>query len=83
MQTIEQMLESRVRQEWLTGWLDGVRYGLQLGERELLLRLLRRRFGELPAAVRERVAAAQTPELGRWAEQLLAAVSLDEVFGEP
>ena len=37
MQTIEQMLESRVRQEWLTGWLDGVRYGLQLGERELLL----------------------------------------------
>ena len=84
MQTIAQMLESRGMERGLQqGRQEGVQQGMQQGERELLLRLLRRRFGELSAAVRERVAAAQTPELDRWAEQLLTAASLEEVFGEP
>jgi len=88
METIAQMLESRgmergLQQGLREGRQEGRQEGIAQGERELLLRLLRLRFGELPAAVRERVAAAQTPELDRWAEQLLAAASLDEVFGVP
>jgi predicted transposase/invertase (TIGR01784 family) len=92
MQTIAQMLESRGMERGLQqglqqgrqeGLQQGRQEGLQAGQRELLLRLLRRRFGELPAAVAQRVAAAQMPELDRWAEQLLVASELDEVFSEP
>ena len=88
METIAQMLESRgmergLQQGLREGRQEGRQEGMAQGERELLLRLLGRRFGELPMAVRERVTAVQTPELDRWAEQLLAAASLDEVFGVP
>jgi len=84
METIAQMLESRGMERGLQqGRQEGRQEGMAQGERELLLRLLGRRFGELPMAVRERVTAAQTPELDRWAEQLLAAASLEEVFGGP
>ncbi len=69
MQTIAQMLESR-----------GVEKGRQEGQSRMLLRLLHRRFGELPVAVSQRVEVAEAAELERWAEQLLAAGSLDELF---
>ncbi|HEY0136536.1 MAG TPA: Rpn family recombination-promoting nuclease/putative transposase [Nannocystis sp.] len=72
MQTIAQMLESR-----------GMERGLQQGRQEVVLRLLRRRFGELPAAVTQRVTAAGTDELDLWADRLLFAGDLDEVFAAP
>ena len=84
MQTIAQMLESRGmergRQE---GQREGRQEGRQEGQRELVLRLLGRRFGDLPATVRQRVAMAGGPELERWAERLLLAGDLDEVFAAP
>ncbi len=76
METIAQMLESR-------GMERGLQQGRQEGQRELVLRQLARRFGDLPATVRQRVAMAGSPELERWAERLLLAGSLDEVFAAP
>ncbi|WP_437707312.1 DUF4351 domain-containing protein [Sorangium sp. So ce448] len=57
--------------------------GLKEGERNLLLRLLRARFGELPAAVVARIDAADVAELERWGDRVLAARTLDEVLGAP
>ena len=57
--------------------------GLQEGERVLLLRQLRARFGELPANAVARIEAAQAAELERWGERVIGAQTLTEVLGEP
>ncbi len=56
--------------------------GVQHGELLLLQRLLRRRFGELPAALLARLAAATPAQLEIWGDSVLDAQSLDEVFGD-
>jgi hypothetical protein len=48
--------------------------------RELLLRLLSLRFGELPKEARERVNAAEPALLERWVERVLFAQTLNEVL---
>jgi hypothetical protein len=57
--------------------------GLKEGERNLLLRLLRVRFGELPAAAVARIDAAEVAELERWGERVLGAQTLAEVLDGP
>ncbi len=52
------------------------------GEQTLLSKLLVRRFGPLDADTEQRLQQATTDELERWAENLLDAQSLAEVFGE-
>jgi hypothetical protein len=62
----------------------GLRQSLQQGETRLLLRQFRQRFGEPPAWVTERLAAAAEPEqLEQWEERVLAAPILEVVFGVP
>jgi hypothetical protein len=41
------------------------------------------RFGELSETVRKRVARADSEALERWAERVLTATSLTEVFARP
>ena len=77
METMAKMLHNRGLQE---GRQEGRQEGLYAGQRGLVQRLLQRRFGELPAGVRERVEAAEGGELEGWADRLLVARSLDEVF---
>jgi hypothetical protein len=57
--------------------------GLRAGARLLLLRLLRARFGELPATAVVRIDAADLTTLERWGERVLGAQSLDEVLDPP
>lgn len=67
---------------WLEQEVDrGELRGELKGERKLLLKLLRGRFGDLPAAVVARVEAAEAPELEAWAERFVTASRLDEVLG--
>jgi hypothetical protein len=61
----------------------GRKEGLKTGELNVLLRQLRARFGELPAAALARIQAADTPELEQWADRVLSAKTLAEVLGEP
>ena len=56
------------------------RLGLQEGELTLLLRMLRKRFGELPEWVRARLEQASMEQLEHWGEQLLQADSLEALF---
>ena len=50
------------------------------GQRTLVERLLRRRFGSLSPEVEERVAGASAVDLETWADKILYAETLDEVF---
>lgn len=59
---------------------EGRQEGMQQGIRALLTRQLNRRFGPLPPPAEERLAEASTSELDTWADRVLDARSLDEVF---
>ena len=62
------------------GRVEGRAEGHVDGERAVLTRLLRRRFGRLPPAVEERVHRAPPSNLEAWAENVLDARTLDDVF---
>src|SRR5262249_7060059 len=57
--------------------------GVQQGERALLLRQLRRRFGdEVNAEVERRVAAASAEQVEMWAVRVLSATTLSGVLAD-
>ncbi len=62
------------------GRAEGERKGRAEGQRSLLAKLLRLKFGPLDAATESRLIAATPAELGRWAERVLTAASLDEIW---
>lgn len=62
---------------------QGIKQGVELGRREMLLDLLRQRFGALPEAVVARVTAAGGTALQAWSKRVLTAAGLDEVFADP
>jgi hypothetical protein len=45
----------------------------------MLLRLLERKFGEVPKAVQQRIEAADAETLLEWSERVLTAQRLDEI----
>ncbi|MGB5686653.1 MAG: DUF4351 domain-containing protein [Candidatus Electrothrix sp.] len=61
---------------------QGRQEGHQEGEVRLLLRLLRKRFGDLPGWAEERLRQASSAMLETWSERILTASTLDEVFSE-
>lgn len=67
----------RIREE---GRQEGRQEGRREGEAEMLLRLLRIRFGTLPVDTEAHVQAADPKTLLRWSERVLTAATLDEVF---
>ncbi|MBP7149046.1 MAG: DUF4351 domain-containing protein, partial [Acidobacteria bacterium] len=70
-----------IAQKWFEdGREKGREQGRDEGARELLFRLLRRKFGELPAPATERVLAADHATLLAWTERVLTAATLDDVF---
>lgn len=54
--------------------------GCMQEHRTLLMRLLGRRFGAVPAHIAERVATASPPDLELWFDRAIDAGSLDEIF---
>lgn len=62
---------------------EGIKEGIKEGERNSLLRILRVRFGELPAVAVARIEAADMADLERWGERVLGAQTLAEVLDEP
>ena len=70
---IEKGLQQGLQQGRLEGKLEG--------EAALLLRLLTKRFGPLDEATRNRLNNATLEQLELWAERVLDAKTLDDVFG--
>ncbi len=86
LQETRAMLEERVA-EWAEeirqrSIREGLQQGRQQGESLLLSKLLRRRFGELPAWVTPRLQQASPEQLERWAERLLEADDLETLFDD-
>ena len=59
---------------------QGMRRGRVDGERAVLQRQLRRRFGSLSPDIAERVGEASAADIETWADKVLDADTLDEVF---
>ena len=71
----------RARDEGIQqGLSQGREEGIEQGERTLLRRQLRRRFGFLPPETDARIGRASSRDLECWAENVLDAGTLDEVF---
>lgn len=71
---------ARERELWAYNYETELRHARKQGERALLRQQLALKFGELPPPFSARLDAASEPELARWAERILTANALDEVF---
>lgn len=84
-QLIQEGFEKGIEKGIEQGLKKGIRKGREQGRtqerRNLLLRVLDRRFGAVPAQIAARVAAARRAQLECWFDRALDAASLDEVFG--
>ena len=74
--TLAERFDQWAQQHEQRGKLEGE----QTGEARLLLRLLTRRFGPLPADCVARIQAASSGQLEQWSDRVLDAHSLTEVF---
>lgn len=62
---------------------EGVRQGLEQGERKLLLGMLRRRFGsQVDADIERRVNEASVAQIELWADRVLSATTLAELLAD-
>ena len=62
---------------------EAIQQGLEQGERKLLLRLLRRRFGAaVDGEAERRVATAPGEQIEIWAERVLSAATLAELLSD-
>ena len=59
---------------------EGMQQGRVEGERAVLQRQLRRRFGLLSPGIAERLSQASPSDLEIWAENVLDAQTLEDVF---
>ena len=62
------------------GLQEGRQEGRQEGERTVLERLLQRRFGALSPEISKKLSEASSTDLENWAEKVLDAETLDDVF---
>ena len=60
---------------------QGRREGARTAEANLLLRQLERKFGPLDAKIRSRVRKAGSKRLLEWADRIIVADRLEDVFG--
>jgi predicted transposase YdaD len=84
LQEIDTMLAERV-EEWTAQWkregkIEGKLEGKLEGETALLERLITRRFGPPIADTQARLKAATLEQLEQWADNILDAATLEDVF---
>lgn len=82
-ETEEQLMS--MAEKWLQagrqeGLQQGMQQGQQQGQRTLLVELLQTKFGSLDVQVLRRLDAADERALKRYAQRVLTAATLDEVF---
>ena len=73
------------KRQWLAegkaeGRAEGKAEGKAEGRAEALIRLAEKRFGPVPAALRDRILAADPATVEHWFDRAIDAPSLDDVF---
>ncbi len=72
---------STIAEQWIQqGLQPGIQQEISQGEMLVLKRQLERRFGALPAWVEEKLTTANQASLESWADRVLEATSLEDVF---
>jgi hypothetical protein len=77
------------RKERIMGWISqpyyekGLAEGEAKGEAKILTRLLEKRFGVVPAALRQRIFAADVSSIDVWVERVFDAHDLQSIFDRP
>jgi flagellar biosynthesis/type III secretory pathway protein FliH len=79
-QGLEQGMQQGLEQGMQQGLEQGMQQGQQQGQRVLLVELLQTKFGSVNEQVLRRVDAADEFSLKRYAQRILTAATLDEVF---
>lgn len=77
---VERYREEGIREGRQQGMEQGMEQGRQQGESAVLRKQLTRRFGTLDQAILNRLERASTADLEQWAENILDARTLEEVF---
>jgi uncharacterized protein (DUF3084 family) len=76
----EQLIELGRLQSFLQAYLQGFLQGFLQGRREVLLRQLKIRFGDLPQTAVTRVNSAGNNDIDRWAMRILTDAALEDVL---
>ena len=80
----EEKMLTQVEQTKLPSYRIGMQQGKQEGKQEgegyLLLRQIKRRFSQLPDWVEEKITQATTDQIEQWADNILDATTIEEVF---
>jgi flagellar biosynthesis/type III secretory pathway protein FliH len=77
---LERGIMHGIEQGIAQGIEQGTARGARANAESLLLRLLAARFGTVDDAIRARLADASTEQLNAWAERVLTAGAVDDVF---
>jgi hypothetical protein len=81
LQEARTMLAERVK-DWKKRWQEeGKQGGRKEGESTILVKLLAREFGAIDAEHQRRIDEADSDQLLDWAERILTAEKIDDVFG--
>ena len=75
-------IQEGIQEGMQKGIEKGIEEGRQEGEAALLLRLLKRKFGDVDSKTRKRVHGADAERLLDWGERVLTAERLEDVFGK-
>ena len=79
-QGMQQGMQQGIQQGIQQGMQQGMQQGRVEGERAVLERQLRQRFGLLAPEVAKRLSQASARDLEAWAESVLDAETLNDVF---
>ena len=77
---IDPMEDTFFRRLYEKGLREGEEKGREQGEAAILLRMLRRKFGTIPAASEDRINSAAPDQLERWSDRLFTATDVDDVL---
>jgi flagellar biosynthesis/type III secretory pathway protein FliH len=62
------------------GVQQGIQQGVQRGEAAMLMRLIHRRFGDIPRPLAQQITKADSETLLLWGDKVLEAANLEEIF---
>ena len=74
-------LERNIKMSYVTSVERiGIERGIEQGEMRLLRRMLAKRFGDLPEAIKMRLSQASIADLELWGDRILEAKTLTDIF---